>query len=329
MVEQRQFQVVLLMILVLQITAETTHSLSLIVRDGAEVTLPCENAINGHHNCARTTWSFSKQAKMAAVDLVDGGQVTERTNKKSDRLRVTANCSLVVKNATTEDVGRYFCIQEVNREKQAVVDVSVVTMTVEKDGDNMMVKCRLSTRNTCEHTMEWLYAARAVDEDNRDLNEQKLRCVVILTFKTSHFIYTSKNYELLTCKIKENNSYRSAQFTLNHQPSEVGKTPPGNIETPETEQKVPWWLYMVVPLGLAALLITAVVLIRQRRNKRKRTRTDENVAETEDGISYASISHTKKTDSTTKIRGGDDAVTYSMVKSSSAADHSSLYATIN
>lgn len=318
------------MILVLQVTAETTHYLSLIIRDGAEVTLPCEN-INGHHNCDRTSWSFNQQGTRSAVDLVKDGQFIEHTNKKADRLQVTSNCSLVIKNATTEDVGRYFCIQEENTEEQAVVDVSVVTMTEEKLSDSVRLKCSLLTKNTCGHTLEWLFAGRAVDEDHRDLNEQNLRCAVVLTLRTSHFIYTSKKYELLTCKIKEINGNRSVNFTLNHQlsDSERSETPSGNSETPTTEQPVPWWLYVVVPLGLVALLITAVVLIRQRRNKRKRNQTDENVVEAEGGVSYASISHTKNTDSTAKIRGGDDAVTYSMVKSSSAADHSSLYATIN
>ncbi|TDH00720.1 hypothetical protein EPR50_G00191420 [Perca flavescens] len=63
-------------------------------------------------------------------------------------------------------------------------------------------------------------------------------------------------------------------------------------------------------------------------------------ADPEDGVSYASISYTKKTNRRAQARGGDededDAVTYSTVKapSSSAAaaasaDLSNLYATVN
>ncbi|TDH00721.1 hypothetical protein EPR50_G00191430 [Perca flavescens] len=58
--------------------------------------------------------------------------------------------------------------------------------------------------------------------------------------------------------------------------------------------------------------------------------TSQDTADPEGGVSYASISYTKKTNSRAQVqrKNDDDAVTYTTVKASSA-DPSVLYATIN
>lgn len=90
--------------------------------------MSCENVRNDPTNCDRTTWSFSQMTRTSAIDLVSSGRMSQRRNNKSDRLSLTENCSLVIKNVTKEDVGRYFCIQEESGGRErAVVDVSVVT----------------------------------------------------------------------------------------------------------------------------------------------------------------------------------------------------------
>ncbi|KAA8582898.1 hypothetical protein FQN60_015444 [Etheostoma spectabile] len=59
--------------------------------------------------------------------------------------------------------------------------------------------------------------------------------------------------------------------------------------------------------------------------------TSEDTADPEDGVSYASISYTKKTSRRSQVRNDDegDSVTYSSVKVSSSADPSDLYATVD
>ncbi|CAK6977709.1 uncharacterized protein LOC121882147 isoform X1 [Scomber scombrus] len=64
--------------------------------------------------------------------------------------------------------------------------------------------------------------------------------------------------------------------------------------------------------------------------------TSQDTADPEDGVSYASISYTKKTNSKARVPRKDegDAVTYSTVKASSSSagastDPSNLYATVN
>ncbi|XP_033986508.1 uncharacterized protein LOC117482514 isoform X1 [Trematomus bernacchii] len=100
-----------------------------------------------------------------------------------------------------------------------------------------------------------------------------------------------------------------------------------------------WWWIIVVIVGVAALTIITVAVIRRKRTQGTDTETDDNVADPEDGVSYASISYTRK--SSRKARAHlhdddeeDDAVTYSTVRapsssSAASADPSLLYATVN
>ncbi|KAL7389095.1 hypothetical protein ABVT39_026425 [Epinephelus coioides] len=98
-----------------------------------------------------------------------------------------------------------------------------------------------------------------------------------------------------------------------------------------------WWLrVIIVSVGLSVLIISVVAVNMWTRTKEKKTQMDEITADPEDGVSYASISYTKKTNSKAQVlfKDEDDAVTYSTVKASSSsagasADLTNLYATIN
>ena len=86
------------------------NPLYITVRAGDEVTLPCENVII-QDKCSSTTWLWSHKGE-AAVELVSHGKINDEIPRaKSDRLSVTEKCSLVMKNVTEEDVGRYTCRQ--------------------------------------------------------------------------------------------------------------------------------------------------------------------------------------------------------------------------
>ncbi|XP_062293741.1 uncharacterized protein LOC133998019 [Scomber scombrus] len=126
--------------------------------------------------------------------------------------------------------------------------------------------------------------------------------------------------------------------------AKMNQTPP---TTNQTKQQA---TIIGVAVGLASLLIIVLVLIRLKKSKRNKTQTDENIGpslntavtpgtsqdmvDPEEGVSYASISYTKKTNSKARVHGDDDAVTYSTVKASSSSagastDPSNLYATVN
>ncbi|XP_067428896.1 uncharacterized protein [Thunnus thynnus] len=345
MVEFRRIQM-LFLILVLQFSADITgqHS-SFTVRDGDEVTLHCENVTTDQDKCDSTTWLFGGSGSTTVV-LIKLGQIGEEAKAKSDRLSVTANCSLVIKKVTVEDVGSYFCRQFKSGQKQGLdshVDLSVVTMTEHKNNNEVTLSCSVLKRGRCRHTVKWVYQGKDVDKDDKDLKTSQSTCSATVSFLTSHYICTSI-HKLLKCEVTDLNT---------------GKVQLCNFSPQLSCEKPDWsWLYVLLAVVLVALLIIVVVLIRRKRAKVNKTQMDDstglslNPAETqpapetsqdtdhpEGGVSYASISYTRKTDSKARVRGKDDAdedyaVTYSTVKASSSSaaastDPSNLYATIS
>ncbi|XP_074472552.1 uncharacterized protein LOC141756587 [Sebastes fasciatus] len=356
----------LFVILLLQFTVTGQTNLSFTVRAGDEVTLPCNNVIKHQDKCNSTIWLASRYEGLTAVELISLGKISKNLldKDKSDRLSVTENCSLVIRKITVEDVGRYTCRQYIRSEQQqgpdATVLLSVVTMTGEKVNDAVTLFCSVSTYRRCEHTVKWLY------EGNKDeVETTPLSCSARVTFPTLHLNQKSNYYEILKCNVTDKTSGKTLQFNANPQFScekTGGCTSEGKNDTSseknDTQGRL--WLYILVAVGLAVLFaaVIVVVVIRRKRTKGNQTQMDKNMrltsnpavtpetnddtADPEDGVSYASVSYTKKTNSKAKVRGkGDDdegdAVTYSTVKASSSsppaagasADFSDLYATVN
>ncbi|KAI4798408.1 hypothetical protein KUCAC02_022070, partial [Chaenocephalus aceratus] len=88
-----------------------------------------------------------------------------------------------------------------------------------------------------------------------------------------------------------------------------------------------WWWIIVVIVAVAALTIITVAVIRRKRTRGTDTQTDDNVADPEDGASYASISYTRKSSRKARAHLHDDdedqAVTYSTVRAPSSSATSS------
>ena len=86
--------------------------------------------MTGQDKCDRTDWLFSGSRNPTPVDLIKRGQIVEDAKVKSDRLSVTADCSLVIKKVTVEDAGWYVC-QQFNRSGQLQPDLgSLVVLSV-------------------------------------------------------------------------------------------------------------------------------------------------------------------------------------------------------
>ena len=71
---------------------------------GDDVTLSCDNGMDDQDQCEGVTWYFVNP-RNKGLTLFEHGQI----QAKSDRLSVTENCSLVIKNIKHDDVGRYDC----------------------------------------------------------------------------------------------------------------------------------------------------------------------------------------------------------------------------
>ncbi|KAK5852603.1 hypothetical protein PBY51_006455 [Eleginops maclovinus] len=68
------------------------------------------------------------------------------------------------------------------------------------------------------------------------------------------------------------------------------------------EKTVDWWWYVLVAVGLAALLITIVAVIRWKRAKGDRTHMDDRIAGPKEDVSYASVSYSKNNSSKAQVR---------------------------
>ncbi|XP_035472863.2 uncharacterized protein LOC118289854 isoform X3 [Scophthalmus maximus] len=328
MVEFKWIKVYLCVTLVLRFTAITEQKDQfVVVRAGTRATLPC--GLEDRDNCENTDWLFAKSPQTSAVELFRSGLLQTSASSKSrpERMRVTANCSLVVKEVTAQDAGQYCCRQdEDGRMKDAVVYLSVVNMTEQRSTDGVTLTCSVWAYGESRCTVKWLLKGGDVDEDNGDLKTSHSGCSATVSFKSSHFIYKSENYEPLTCQVTY--GFTEKRFPFRPRSSALGD----NETTTESED---WWRRWCIALAvvLAALVITVVAVVRWKWSKGNETQTLENGVDPEDDVRYASILHA--TNSAAGIWGGEDQVTYSTVGAPSpsagaaAPDPNSLYTTVN
>ncbi|XP_033986488.1 uncharacterized protein LOC117482507 isoform X4 [Trematomus bernacchii] len=352
--ELKRIKMSSLLILLLQFTGTAIGQryLYLSVRVGDEANLPCNNVTNDQDECNSTTWLFTDSR--SSVILVENGQIDNHA--KSDRLRVTENCSLVVKKVTEEDAGQYTYRQynKANQQQGSDSDVylSVVTMTEHQDNDEVTLRCSVSRYGGCRHKVKWLLQGRDVDEDNNDIRTSASNCSASVTFLTSHFSYTPRS-TFFTCAVTD--AYNVQTFRPQSSDEDQQAATPTTTTTTITSGYNPnpvsdWWLYIVVALLLVALLTTIVAFITWRKMKGKEARKSDSVGQTsnpavnspetnpatadpEEGVSYASISYTKNTNKKAEVKiendaDEGDAVTYSTVKASTN-DPNSLYDTIS
>ncbi|XP_077949569.1 uncharacterized protein LOC120808254 isoform X13 [Gasterosteus aculeatus] len=346
---------VMLLLLQAAVRGQTPPDPRFHVRAGDDVTLP-SNRVD-QDRCNGSTWLHSRTNP--AVELVTLGKINNNTlipEAKTNRLSLTANCSLVIRNVSGEDVGRYTNrdYDEAGKQQGAdgVVSLYVFTMEEKDYGGSVVLSCFVLRFSGCEHTVEWLY-----DGKQTDVTSSHAACEATVAFKAP-LHQKSKYYKSLRCEVRDNQSGKTLLFEACSQfsceqtggPSGEGNiTPPappggpsgeGNITPPAPSV---WWLWLVIALvGLLVLFIILVVFIRWR-NQGKRTQTDENNADPEEGVAYAFVSYTRTAGGGARARvkdgdDGDDAVTYCTVKapppaSSSGAgasvDPSDLYAVVN
>ncbi|XP_047194167.1 uncharacterized protein LOC124851213 isoform X2 [Hippoglossus stenolepis] len=356
-----------LLLVLIPFTVLAAQSSHIIVRAGAEVTLPCDNVRDDHVNCGATSWIFSDSKRTGTVNLFVNRQLDTSviSKSKADRLRLAANCSLVIREVTAEDAGQYNCIQfdlTTQTHEDHLVYLSVVNVTEQKRTDEVTLSCSVSTYERCKLTVKWLYMNIDVTEDNTELKTSQSSCSATVSFSKSHSVHKMKNYSSLTCKVRDR--YKEEKFAFIPPSSGKNKPAPGN-----NEMTTDWWWYIALAVGFATIVIMVVILIRWRRNKDtqinadenitfsaeetkgfdepdsslceanssvpvdsgNKTQTDKNTVDPADDVAYASISHSPY--SVVQFQGGDDAVIYSTVTAPSSstgpsADPSSLYANV-
>ncbi|XP_077949592.1 uncharacterized protein LOC120808277 isoform X9 [Gasterosteus aculeatus] len=278
MAEFRGIQTSLLLILMLQFT-EAAREQRLTVRDGDEVTLPCNSVTEDQNNCDSTVWLFTYLRSRPPVVLVRNGQI-EEAKAESDRLSVSQNCSLVMKKVTRGDVGRYVCRQfRPGGHEDAEVHLSVASMTEETNRDEVTLRCSVWTYERCEHTVKWMNGDQDVDKDNEVKTSPSL-CSASLSFKTSHFFYTS-SFTSLKCEVTDGDKVMQFSPSDTTAPTEED-TKAGDTTTTSPEPQSDststsgGWRLVSVSVGLAALIIILVVVNMWIRIKERKTQTEEN-----------------------------------------------------
>ncbi|XP_029318690.1 uncharacterized protein LOC115028905 isoform X7 [Cottoperca gobio] len=225
-----------------------------------------------------------------SVLLFEHGEIIKEAGAKSDRLSVTEKCSLVIKKVTVQDVGLYICRQIISGQQL---------------GEDALYE--LSVVTLTEHHNNDQSSGEKPGDDATTTTSPTTTTTSPTTTTTSPT--TTKR---TTVNMSTSGGMKEAASEDNNNPTAL------------------WWLWLVGALvGVAALLITSVAVIRWKKTKGNKTQTDDIMADPEEGVSYASISYTRKENSKAQVHDADegDAVTYSTVRA--AADPSDLYATVN
>ncbi|XP_028252942.1 uncharacterized protein LOC114428586 [Parambassis ranga] len=297
MLDFRWIQMSSCLLLVLHFTV-TAGQTSVLKRGGEDVTLSCEKVIDDQNNCDGTTWVYSPLRVGQATELIRLGQINEDIPNK-DRLSVTENCSLIIKKVREEDAGQYVC-QQYKKEEQpytrvhvSQVDLSVVIMTESNNPDQVYLICSVVSYNLCSHTVRWLFNGEDLDGLQSDILITESECSNILKFLDQiNFVYKSQN--LLKCEVTDYKTGKVQQFDFNHQTSGDSQTATTE-HPPTTENKGPDQSLLksiIVSVGLAALIITAVTVCLWTRAKGTQRQKDEGRVysdEDEGAVDYENI----------------------------------------
>ncbi|XP_039874045.1 uncharacterized protein LOC120725307 isoform X2 [Simochromis diagramma] len=220
MAEFRWIQMLLFLILMLQFKAAVTgqRGPTFLIRLGDEVTLPCQNVTVGQPECGTTDWIFKRLNVADTVRLIHLGLIEEKHKNTSDRLSVTANCSLVIKNITVHDAGHYTCRHYTSQDQQhcgkSCSSLSVINMTEHENNGTVILSCSVLEYDPCAHTVQWIYEG---EEKSSDMQISPPGCTATVTFTTSHL--NQKFFELLKCNVTNKYSKKVQLFPFSRQSS--------------------------------------------------------------------------------------------------------------
>uniref|UniRef100_A0A8C1JYH7 Ig-like domain-containing protein n=1 Tax=Cyprinus carpio TaxID=7962 RepID=A0A8C1JYH7_CYPCA len=118
------------------------------ISSGENVRLPCNNYL---HGCKSTTWNYNRFRDSAAVELITLG-IKKKDTESHERLSLGSDCSLNIRNISTEDYGLYTCQQwiGVNRDKKLGPDARVYLHVLHVSSSQTEISAGLSVTLFCQ-----------------------------------------------------------------------------------------------------------------------------------------------------------------------------------
>uniref|UniRef100_A0A8C1X2Y2 Ig-like domain-containing protein n=1 Tax=Cyprinus carpio TaxID=7962 RepID=A0A8C1X2Y2_CYPCA len=118
------------------------------ISSGENVRLSCNNAL---HDCTSTTWNYKRYRDSAAVELIRLG-IKKKDTERHERLSLGSDCSLNIRNISTEDYGLYSCQQwtGVNRDKHQKPNARVYLHVLHVSSSQTEISAGLSVTLSCQ-----------------------------------------------------------------------------------------------------------------------------------------------------------------------------------
>ncbi|XP_026077346.1 uncharacterized protein LOC113055325 [Carassius auratus] len=114
------------------------------ISSGEDVRLPCNNALQ---DCTSTVWNYNNRLS-AAVQLIKLGK-NNKDIERHERLSLESDCSLNIRNISTEDYGSYTCRQFVNYRQQGP-DAGVYLHVLHVSSSHTEISSGLSVTLFCQ-----------------------------------------------------------------------------------------------------------------------------------------------------------------------------------
>uniref|UniRef100_A0A8C1E947 Ig-like domain-containing protein n=1 Tax=Cyprinus carpio carpio TaxID=630221 RepID=A0A8C1E947_CYPCA len=118
------------------------------ISSGENVRLSCNNAL---HDCTSTTWNYNGFRDSATVELIGLG-IKKKDTERHERLSLGSDCSLNIRNISTEDYGLYSCQQwtGVNRDKHQKPNARVYLHVLHVSSSQTEISAGLSVTLFCQ-----------------------------------------------------------------------------------------------------------------------------------------------------------------------------------
>ncbi|XP_054910145.1 uncharacterized protein LOC129375239 [Poeciliopsis prolifica] len=217
-----------------------------IVQTGDDVTLPPGNGFH-QKNCEGSTWIFAGPELKESVMLVESGRLMDIAETKLNRLFMAADCSLVIKNVSAQDVGSYTSRTYFLNQLQGPgfgIYVFVINLSEQKQDGRVTLFCSLLVFGHCIHSVRWMFEGE--EEMTSQVEISTSSCSSNVTFTATDPEQKSEVYKSLKCEVM--NSYTDEVLLFVFRPQFSGE-----------KSDFPYLMrWIIVSVSLAVLIISVV-----------------------------------------------------------------------